>query len=52
MSKQTWGTEERVSRQELRTALLQTACNLGEENCIKQARAMFKEYVESNGTFR
>uniref|UniRef100_A0A8C6PU77 Aminopeptidase n=1 Tax=Nothobranchius furzeri TaxID=105023 RepID=A0A8C6PU77_NOTFU len=32
MNKQTWGEEESVSRQELRSALLMTACNLNIDN--------------------
>uniref|UniRef100_A0A8C3GB38 Aminopeptidase n=1 Tax=Cyclopterus lumpus TaxID=8103 RepID=A0A8C3GB38_CYCLU len=54
MDKQTWKEEEEesVSKQELRSALLKMACSLNEEKCIKQARAQFKQYVESNGTLR
>uniref|UniRef100_A0A8C6T7X5 Aminopeptidase n=1 Tax=Neogobius melanostomus TaxID=47308 RepID=A0A8C6T7X5_9GOBI len=49
---QTWDEIESVSKQELRAALLETACRLKEESCIKQAKAIFKSYVESNGTVR
>lgn len=54
MEKQTWDEEEeeRVSKQELRSALLETACSLDEEKCVQQAKALFKQYVESNGTLR
>lgn len=54
MEKQTWKEEEeeRVSKQELRSALLETACSLDEEKCVQQAKALFKQYVESNGTLR
>lgn len=52
MEKQTWKEEESVSKQELRSALLETACSLNKENCTQQAKVMFKKYVESNGTFR
>ncbi|XP_069565514.1 leucyl-cystinyl aminopeptidase isoform X1 [Brachyistius frenatus] len=52
MNKQTWEEEDSVSKQELRSALLQTACSLAEENCTQQAKSLFKTYVESNGTFR
>lgn len=52
MDKQTWTEEEHVSKQELRSALLETACSLNEENCTQQAKALFKQYVESNGTLR
>lgn len=49
---QTWGEEDSVSKQELRSALLETACSLMEEKCIQQAKALFKQYAESNGTKR
>lgn len=52
MENQTWKEEESVSKQELRSALLETACRLGEEKCIQQAKDLFKQYVESNGTSR
>ncbi|KAM6931008.1 leucyl-cystinyl aminopeptidase [Xenentodon cancila] len=52
MDNQTWEEEERVSKQELRSALLQTACNLKKESCEEQAKSLFKQYIDSNGTFR
>ncbi|XP_068460773.1 leucyl-cystinyl aminopeptidase [Clinocottus analis] len=52
MDKQTWKEEESVSKQEMRSALLEMACSLYEEKCIQQAQAQFKQYVESNGTSR
>lgn len=52
MTNQTWEEVESVSKQELRSALLETACSLNEENCTRQAKAMFKSYVESNRTAR
>ncbi|KAF1389074.1 hypothetical protein PFLUV_G00069690 [Perca fluviatilis] len=52
MDKQTWGEEESVSKQELRSALLGSACSLNQENCIQQAKALFKQYDQSNGTSR
>ncbi|XP_068616878.1 leucyl-cystinyl aminopeptidase [Brachionichthys hirsutus] len=52
MSEQTWEEEENVSKQELRSALLETACSLNEASCIQHAKALFKQYVESNGTSR
>ncbi|XP_053182010.1 leucyl-cystinyl aminopeptidase isoform X2 [Scomber japonicus] len=52
MSSQSWGEEESVSKQELRSAVLETACSLNHENCTQQAKALFKQYVESNGTVR
>uniref|UniRef100_A0A674NZY2 Aminopeptidase n=1 Tax=Takifugu rubripes TaxID=31033 RepID=A0A674NZY2_TAKRU len=52
INSQTWKEEERVSKQELRAALLETACRLDEESCTAQAKTMFVKYKESNGTFR
>ncbi|XP_062238076.1 leucyl-cystinyl aminopeptidase [Platichthys flesus] len=52
MNNQTWGEEESVSKQELRAALLEMACTLNQPNCIQQAKALFKQYIESNGTSR
>ncbi|KAM3611336.1 uncharacterized protein V6R79_016809 [Siganus canaliculatus] len=50
--KQSWGEEEMVSKLELRSALLETACSLNNENCTEKAKALFQQYVESNGTSR
>lgn len=52
MDNQTWGEEDRVSKQELRSALLETACHLERETCLQKARELFQQYVASNGTFR
>lgn len=54
MDSQTWKeeTEERVSKQELRSVLLETACALNVQKCTQQAKALFKQYIESNGTYR
>lgn len=56
MNNQTWKEEEkeeeRVSKQELRSALLEAACALNEPKCNEQAKALFKQYSEPNGTFR
>lgn len=49
---QTWDEIESVSKQELRSTLLETACGFKDESCIKQAKAIFKNYVETNGTLR
>uniref|UniRef100_A0A1A7WCQ1 Leucyl/cystinyl aminopeptidase n=1 Tax=Iconisemion striatum TaxID=60296 RepID=A0A1A7WCQ1_9TELE len=51
MKKQTWGEEESVSKQELRSTLLMTACNLDIDNCTQHAKSMFREYAQNN-TFR
>uniref|UniRef100_A0A3Q2Y4Q1 Aminopeptidase n=1 Tax=Hippocampus comes TaxID=109280 RepID=A0A3Q2Y4Q1_HIPCM len=52
MDNQTWDMEESVSKQYLRFALLETACDLGQDKCKQHAESMFKQYVESNGTFQ
>ena len=52
MSSQSWGEVDSVSKQELRSALLETACNLDIDNCTEQARALYQRYTESNGTYR
>ncbi|XP_029295882.1 LOW QUALITY PROTEIN: leucyl-cystinyl aminopeptidase [Cottoperca gobio] len=52
MDNQTWKEEESVSKQELRAALLGTACGLDQENCIHRAKELFKQCVDSNGTSR
>lgn len=54
MDNQTWKEEkeERVSKQELRSTLLETACALNVPKCTQQAKALFKQYIESNGTNR
>lgn len=50
ITNQTWGEIESVSKQELRSALLETACRFKVESCVKQAKAIFQKYVETNGT--
>ncbi|XP_023153659.2 leucyl-cystinyl aminopeptidase [Amphiprion ocellaris] len=52
MKSQTWGEEKSVSKQELRSSLLGMACSMKEENCTQQAKSLFKQYVDSNETFR
>ncbi|XP_051923813.1 leucyl-cystinyl aminopeptidase isoform X2 [Hippocampus zosterae] len=52
MDNQTWDKEERLSKQYLRFALLEMACDLGHDKCKQHAKGMFKHYVESNGTFK
>ncbi|XP_023269330.1 leucyl-cystinyl aminopeptidase [Seriola lalandi dorsalis] len=51
MENQTWEEEESVSKQELRSALLEMACSLNAVNCTQKAKALFKQY-ESNSTLR
>uniref|UniRef100_A0A4W5MUI9 Leucyl/cystinyl aminopeptidase n=1 Tax=Hucho hucho TaxID=62062 RepID=A0A4W5MUI9_9TELE len=50
MDSQDWGEEESVSRQELRSALLEMACSLGRQNCTDQATALYDQWTNSNQT--
>lgn len=47
MDKQTWEKEASVSKLELRSALLEMACSLNQENCTRKARALFKQYAQT-----
>ncbi|KAK7933581.1 hypothetical protein WMY93_004477 [Mugilogobius chulae] len=50
IKKQSWDELKSVSQQELRSALLETACHLEDEQCITQAKDIFRNYTASNGT--
>ncbi|KAL7836696.1 hypothetical protein AOLI_G00279800 [Acnodon oligacanthus] len=50
MDSQSWEEESSVSKQALRSALLETACNLGRPNCINQANKLFDQWRTSNKT--
>uniref|UniRef100_A0A8C8C7Q2 Aminopeptidase n=1 Tax=Oncorhynchus tshawytscha TaxID=74940 RepID=A0A8C8C7Q2_ONCTS len=50
MDSQDWGEEESVSKQELRSVLLEMACSLGRQNCTDQATALFDQWTNSNQT--
>ncbi|XP_036454251.1 leucyl-cystinyl aminopeptidase isoform X2 [Colossoma macropomum] len=50
MDSQSWGEESSVSKQALRSALLETACNLGRPNCTDQAKRLFDQWMTSNKT--
>nr|XP_046206930.1 leucyl-cystinyl aminopeptidase-like isoform X2 [Oncorhynchus gorbuscha]XP_046206931.1 leucyl-cystinyl aminopeptidase-like isoform X2 [Oncorhynchus gorbuscha] len=50
MDSQDWGEEESVSRQELRSVLLEMACSLGRQNCTDQATALYDQWTNSNQT--
>uniref|UniRef100_A0A4W4FRU3 Aminopeptidase n=1 Tax=Electrophorus electricus TaxID=8005 RepID=A0A4W4FRU3_ELEEL len=52
MDSQSWGKEMSVSKQELRSALLETACTLNRLNCTQQAKALFNQWMASNRTMR
>ncbi|KAM9393713.1 leucyl-cystinyl aminopeptidase [Pholidichthys leucotaenia] len=52
IASQSWEEEENVLKQELRSAILETACSLNEEKCIQQAKSLFRQFVDSNGTTR
>ncbi|XP_010864061.2 leucyl-cystinyl aminopeptidase isoform X1 [Esox lucius] len=42
-----WGEEQSVSRQELRSALFEMACGLGQENCTDQAKVLYDQRTNS-----
>ncbi|KAJ3603665.1 hypothetical protein NHX12_028409 [Muraenolepis orangiensis] len=50
MKNQSWGEEQSVSRQELRSVLLQTTCSLDYPDCLQKASNLYKQYA--NGTAR
>ncbi|KAG7280925.1 hypothetical protein CRUP_009212 [Coryphaenoides rupestris] len=50
MRNQSWGEEQSVSRQELRLALLETACGLDCPDCLQNASDLYKQYA--NGSTR
>ncbi|KAI4901681.1 hypothetical protein NFI96_029218 [Prochilodus magdalenae] len=50
MDSQPWGEENSVSKQALRSALLETACSLGRPNCTNQAMSLFDQWITSNTT--
>ncbi|XP_054905043.1 leucyl-cystinyl aminopeptidase isoform X2 [Poeciliopsis prolifica] len=52
MENQTWKEEESLSKQELRSALVSTACALNNENCVAKAESLFKNYTLSNFTIK
>ncbi|XP_076854132.1 leucyl-cystinyl aminopeptidase [Brachyhypopomus gauderio] len=52
MDSQSWEEETSVSKQELRSALLLTACTLNRPNCTQQADALFQQWIASNQTTR
>uniref|UniRef100_A0A3B5LRP7 Aminopeptidase n=1 Tax=Xiphophorus couchianus TaxID=32473 RepID=A0A3B5LRP7_9TELE len=50
MESQTWEEEESLSKQELRSALISTACALNDEGYVAKAKSLFKNYTDSNFT--
>ncbi|XP_029019015.1 leucyl-cystinyl aminopeptidase isoform X2 [Betta splendens] len=44
---QTWEEEASISKQELRSALLEVACSLEQKNCIEKARELFKQFAQN-----
>ncbi|XP_014847763.1 PREDICTED: leucyl-cystinyl aminopeptidase-like [Poecilia mexicana] len=50
MESQTWKEEQSLSKQELRSALVSTACALNNDGCVEKAKSLFKNYTESNYT--
>ncbi|XP_038145962.1 leucyl-cystinyl aminopeptidase [Cyprinodon tularosa] len=52
MKTQSWEEEQSLSKQELRSSLVFTACILNEESCIDKAKSLFKQYKDSNFTMK
>ncbi|KAG5280989.1 hypothetical protein AALO_G00066240 [Alosa alosa] len=50
MDSQSWGVENSVAKQTLRSTLLEISCNFYKGNCTEQAMALFKKWVDSNNT--
>uniref|UniRef100_A0AAY4BIF8 Leucyl/cystinyl aminopeptidase n=1 Tax=Denticeps clupeoides TaxID=299321 RepID=A0AAY4BIF8_9TELE len=50
MDSQSWEMETSVSKQTLRSALLETSCRLGRQNCRDKAMKLFNQWENSNGT--
>uniref|UniRef100_A0A8B9HUF8 Aminopeptidase n=1 Tax=Astyanax mexicanus TaxID=7994 RepID=A0A8B9HUF8_ASTMX len=47
---QSWEEESSVSKQVLRSALLETACRLNRTNCTTQAKSVYDEWIASKKT--
>uniref|UniRef100_A0A8C9VML8 Leucyl/cystinyl aminopeptidase n=1 Tax=Scleropages formosus TaxID=113540 RepID=A0A8C9VML8_SCLFO len=52
MNSQSWEQDLPLSKQELRSALLEVACRYGQKNCTDRAEHVFLQWVASNGTER
>ncbi|XP_062873688.1 leucyl-cystinyl aminopeptidase [Trichomycterus rosablanca] len=50
MDSQSWGEEKSVSKQVLRSALLETACALNRPNCTEKAKDLFQQWLDPNAT--
>ncbi|XP_030647452.1 leucyl-cystinyl aminopeptidase isoform X2 [Chanos chanos] len=50
MDDHSWEEETSISKQLLRSSVLETACSLGQENCTRHAESVFKEWLTSNKT--
>uniref|UniRef100_A0A8B9HSR5 Leucyl-cystinyl aminopeptidase n=2 Tax=Astyanax mexicanus TaxID=7994 RepID=A0A8B9HSR5_ASTMX len=50
MDSQSWEEESSVSKQVLRSALLETACRLNRTNCTTQAKSVYDEWIASKKT--
>ncbi|MBN3301131.1 LCAP aminopeptidase, partial [Amia calva] len=52
MNNQTWDEEESVSKQQLRSSLLEVACQHKLDSCIKNADSLFQKWISENSTLR
>ncbi|KAF7687342.1 leucyl-cystinyl aminopeptidase [Silurus meridionalis] len=50
MDNQSWEEEPSVSRQSLRSILMQTACSLNRQSCIENAKKLFDQWKSMNKT--
>uniref|UniRef100_G3P5P3 Aminopeptidase n=1 Tax=Gasterosteus aculeatus aculeatus TaxID=481459 RepID=G3P5P3_GASAC len=50
IDRQTWSDGGSVSERRLRSKLLSLACHLEDPRCLERARAIFADWLQSNGT--
>lgn len=51
IDQQTWSDEGSVSERRLRSEVLSLACHLDDPPCLERAHQLFKDWLQSNGTF-
>lgn len=52
IDRQTWSDGGSVSERRLRSKLLSLACHLEDPRCLERARAIFADWLQSNGTLK
>ncbi|XP_070690250.1 endoplasmic reticulum aminopeptidase 2 [Pempheris klunzingeri] len=50
IDQQTWSDSGSVSERRLRSEVLSLACHLNDPPCLQQARQIFKDWLQANGT--